>query len=219
MKSIASYVESELLQDDIAFGALRQGILNFSQYAQSIQSKISNQKLQLASVASIVTALSRLATKYQSFVSPGVAVSFDQIAIRPNLSEVTFRRDSISSDALFDLYKTQSLHDSFFEVTIGVNEITCITSSVFTKEIIDQTRPAAPLVVLLSLVGVTFRFPEKYFDEPAVLYSILRVFALEKISIVEFVSTYREVTVICYEKDLDHVLQMIKKFFYTNVSV
>lgn len=41
----------------------------------------------------------------------------------------------------------------------------------------------------------------------------------EKISIVEFVSTHREVMVICYEKDLDHVLQMIKKFFYTNVSV
>lgn len=214
MKSIASYVESEILQDDVAFGALQQGILNYSQYAQGIRSKIEEKRLEPVSLASIVTALSRLATQYQLSVLPHTTVSFDQVSIRPHLSEVTFRRDSISPSILFDWYVAQSPQQTFFEVTMGVSEITCITSSDSTKEIIAQVFPIVPLVVLTDLVGITFRFSEKYFDEPAVLYSILRVFALEKISIVEFVSTYQEATVVCYEKDLDHVLQTIKRFFY-----
>lgn len=221
MKPISYYVETELLQDEVALEALKRGLLNMSQYAKQVQASVADRRMESVSLGSIITSLSRIADKYKGSGRQIPPVVFDQISIFGNLSETTYRVHEIPDSLLQKIFSTQEQSEDFFELTVGKNEITFITSNRLATQIQDLASTIEPIVILPQLIGITFRFSEDYFDQSGILYSILRVFALEQISVVEFVSTYRESTVILSENDLERGLEMIRRFFgmHTGVSL
>jgi hypothetical protein len=219
MKPISTYVESELLLDNVALSALQRGLLNLSQYAIEIQPKIEDKRFDSVSTGSIITALSRLAVKYKSTKSINRDLRFDHISLFQDLEEISFDLHSLPLAVMEAIYSAQDARNDFFELTIGKSEITIITSRAFAQHVRLLSQHIQPIMHMQGLIGITFRFDEAYFHEPAVLYNILRVFALEHISIIEFVSTYREATVILSGEDKDSAFQTIRKFFDTPRSI
>lgn len=214
MKPITTYVETILLQDDVAFESLKRGVLNMSQYAKQIRTQVADRRMEAVSLGSIITALSRLSDKYQTAIALAPPpVVFDQIALFGGLVETTYPAQHIPNTLLQQIFSAHEKSEDFFELTVGKNEITFITSSSLAAEIRQIASDVQPIVVLGGLFGITFRFSEDYFNQFGILYSILRVFALEKISITEFVSTYRESTVILSEDDISAALAVVKRFF------
>jgi hypothetical protein len=67
-------------------------------------------------------------------------------------------------------------------------------------------------LVLADLAGLTIRFPAKYLHVPNTTFALLRPLALNRINLVEVVSTYTELTLIVAERDLERTFVVLNRF-------
>jgi hypothetical protein len=78
-------------------------------------------------------------------------------------------------------------------------------------EVLKIFKGEAPTLVLENLASLTLRFPSRYLHTPNTTFALLRPLALNRINIVEVVSTYTELTVIVAEKDLQAAFAVLSR--------
>jgi len=225
MRSVSSAVETIIQQDEIALEAMTRGVLNLSAYAEEIQSEVEKITWKEVRKGTIVVALSRFLQELQ-LVSEGTEnlqsirpkVYIDDISIRSPLCDISFEKTKLSQEATkkllgSSLYKQ---HNSFFTVTEGVSEITLIAPQKVYEDILklyaEQPFSTKPKASYQNLTGISVRFSEKYLSVPNVVYVLIGQLAVQRVNIIEVVSTFTELAVIVQEHDTDTAMSALRRY-------
>lgn len=203
MKTVAAVVREVIDESEIALSALQSGVLNLSAYAKKIQADVSKRAGKNVTTGSIVVALSRYEydAKKKTPLTPDVLV--ESISTRSNLTEVTFARTQSIRARLKDVHENKNLLEAdILTVTSGVREVSLIVPTTLEKEVLEIFSDNEPTLVLHDLACLTIRFPARYLHTPNTIFTLLRPLALNRINIVEVVSTYTELSVVVAEQDL-----------------
>lgn len=210
MKSITKAVEELINQDEIALESLRRGHLNLSAFACQIHSKVEDLTWKEVKVGSIVVALSRIAGTLDQDSSLRPKVRLDDISIRFPLCDVSFDKTVANQESVKQLLQTRMYQDTnlFFTITEGVSEITIIAPDSYYHQLVSlfNTKPKA---AYRNLSGLSVRFSPKYLAEPNVIYVIIGELALEKVNVLEIVSTYTELAVLVAQEDAQKALSAL----------
>jgi DNA-binding transcriptional regulator of glucitol operon len=236
MRSVSSAVETIIQQDEIALEAMSRGVLNLSAYAEEIQSEVEKITWKEVRKGTIVVALSRFLQELQSVLDVSEVdtvilnekskslqsirpkVYIDDISIRSPLCDISFEKTKLSQEATkkllgSSLYKQ---HNSFFTVTEGVSEITLIAPQKVYEDILSlyaaQPFSTTPKASYQNLTGISVRFSEKYLSVPNVVYVLIGQLAVQRVNIIEVVSTFTELAVIVQEHDTDTAMSALRRY-------
>ena len=215
MISIQSTVEEIVKKDAEAYGAMKRGIMNFSQYAHQIHGLVEGVCKKEVRHGSIVIALTRLSEskKDRSMKRYAPKVVIKNITTKLPVTEIVFEKTPQALSILSKLFGSikTSLED-FFVMTFSTQEITIICSDTLVKPIKDLFKEK-PKMIQSDLAAVGLSFSEEYYKLPNITFSLIRELALREVVIAETVSSYTEVVFIVHQKDINTVLESFTKKF------
>lgn len=217
MIKISTIVEKILLQSEIAYTSLENGILNLSAYAQQIHAEVEKQTKKHVKIGSIVAALSRIQKNLTKRPSIIPHLDINDISVKSGLIELAYNKTDQNLENLTKLYAKKKFDShEFLMITHGLSEIGIIC----TKNLEEKFRTAfsheQPKLFLENLLGITVRFSKDYINTPNITYAFARKFALKRINIVELVSTFTELTFIVHEDDLQISFDTLNEIFIEN---
>ena len=211
MKTVTDAVREILTQSDIATDAIRQGILNFSAYAEQIVDQVEQITWKPVQKNTVVVALTRVAKEIVDVAPLQPNIFIEELSIKAPLTDITFER---TEDTLLKVQKLPSQlglpSTHFLTITEGINEITLIVSQDKADRVLEMVG-AHPKSVYRDLVGITMKFSAEYLSQPNVIFSLLGKLARQRINLLEIVSTYTELTVLIEEQDLERAVTSLKK--------
>ena len=209
MITIAQATAQILYGDDIVREALTRGVLNLSAYAKLLQPQIEKRLYKNVRIGSIVTALSRL-TSIAGKVAPLKAeVRIEDMSIKSPLCELTYEKTQETAHIIAQL-GSQYSGRSFFTVTQGIGEVTCIAAQIFKDNIVRKVG-INPKGQYDNLAAITVRFDEdQYIEVPNMIYTLVAVLAVKRINLIEIVSTYTEISFIVRQGDMKEVVEIFK---------
>lgn len=212
MIKVSKIVEEIIRGDDTAREALRLGHLNMSAYAKSIQKRIESQLYKPVSVSAIVVALSRLRPIVVNEPDYRPEVQIEDFVVRANLSEVSFEK---TKEAVIAAAKLNTLiidPDAFFAVTQGSRELTIICDSAHFSRITNQFM-TTPKGTYTDLTAITVRFNEsEYIEVPNMIFTLISALAVNRINIIEIVSTFTELSFVVRSKDAEQTISALSQF-------
>jgi hypothetical protein len=203
MRPIASYVREILDESEIALSALVEGYLNLSAYAKKIRPEVARRAKRDVSPGTIVVALCRyeIDAKKRSPLIPKVKI--ESISTRSALVEITYNKSQANRARLRALQENQNLAEAdFLTISSGIREISLFLPAALKDEVLKLFKGETPTLVLENLASLTVRLPSRYLHTPNTTFALLRPLALNRINIVDVVSTYTELTVVVAQKDL-----------------
>ena len=110
------------------------------------------------------------------------------------------------------MYENEKLADAdLLTITSGIREISLILPAALKGEVLKVFKGDKPTLIQEELASLSLRFPAHYLHTPNTIFALIRPFALNRINIVEVVSTYTELTVVVAEKDLQAAFAIMSK--------
>jgi hypothetical protein len=204
MLKVSDAVRKHLLNSDSALTSLAEGILNLSAYAKKIQKDIEKETMKPVKIGTIVAALARLSRDLESLPLICPPVSLLDIAVKSGLCELAFEQSEPNRASLQKLYDSKSFVASdFFTATQGIGELSIVASDKYKDYILKLFHPQKPKIVTDKLCALTVRFAEHYIDTPGQTFWLVRKIAIERLNIVEIISTFTELTFLLHEKDIN----------------
>lgn len=211
MIKISVVIEEILKQDDIALAAAKQGWLNLSSYARSIQKDVEERLLKKVQIGSIVTALSRIIGTVPIQAELGRR-PVQSLVVHSSLEGMTYERNEETSDRIRRIYHaTKTDNKTYLTVTQGLNEITVIAEARVAETFRTSLKRAQKIYDKKNLIGITVKFDLGYLEIPNLVFALTRRLSYKNINIIEIVSTATELTYILEKKDLACALEQLQK--------
>lgn len=212
MSTLASYVREILDESEVALSALLDGVLNLSAFAKKIQPEVARRARRDVSVGTIVVALCRYEPDVRKRGTLCPKVKIETISTRTGLTEITFAKTQATKARLKALHERPELLDAdVLTITSGVREISLIVPATLTGAVRNVFRGDTPTLILEDLASLTLRFPSKYLHVPNTTYALLRPLALNRINLVEVVSTFTELTLVVASRDLERAFLVLNR--------
>jgi hypothetical protein len=214
MITVSEAVEEMVKKYPLTEQYIKEDLLNFSAFARKIKPEIDKQLFKDVTTSSIVMALKRLEIdKAKPQLFQNIKKYSDDILVRSNLFEVTYKKSDSIPSKLEELYEqTERFNNRFLSTTAGTFETTLIASSEY-EDLIDQIFASEKQVSKFrNLASITIKMNEDITDVAGLYYGILKVLAWENISVMEVVSTFLELTILFKSKDVDEAFSVLKNF-------
>lgn len=214
MVKVSGVVEELVQSSEVARSALTDGYLNLNAYARSIKDGVEAKAKKPVKIGSIVVALSRLGRTLERAAPLLPNIEVISLSTRSGLTELTYNRTPENLVLLRLVYQKAKLRETdFFTVSQGTGEITIIA--------VDQAiLPIRHIFVrqrhrglITGLASLTIEFVTEYVGTPNIFFAFIRCLALQRINIVEVVSTYTEFTLILDERDVERALSIVNATF------
>ncbi len=212
MISVSQVVEDIIKRTPSLEDALEKGIVNHSSLARLIKAQIEKVLFKGVQEGSIVVALNRLSKSLKKIeATQNRLQGITDLTIRSNLVDYTFLNSPTLGDAQNKLLeKVANNRDVFITVSRGISQVTIIASQSLGPDIKKVFKNEAPICSIENLSSLTIRIPIEATKIPGVLYSILKILAWENINLIEFISTFTELTLIMDSKDIDKAFSALK---------
>lgn len=217
MISIGDALEEIIRSYPFIEEGLSKGIINYSAYARKIKPQIEKRLYKKVKVGAIGMALKRISQNLTKNNVLKPQLNFTDLTVRSNLTEFTLLNSESLIDKQRELFNRLAMEKGIFcAVSQGIRETTFIASPdaalaierIFSSETIIST--------IKNLSSITIHLPKETAKIPGVYYQILKLFAWEKINIIEVISTYTELTIVFDEKDIDKAFSTLKKINNTS---
>ena len=208
MISVSQVVEAMVKKNPFLGDALGKGILNHSSLARIIKPQIEKALFKDVQEGSIIVALNRLSKKFKKIeATQGKLQGLGDLTVRSNLVDYTFLNSPTLGNAQNKLLeRVEDKKDSFITISHGINQVTIIASQTIETDIKEIFKNETSICILENLSSLTIKIPVEATKIPGVLYSILKILAWESINLIEFTSTFTELTLVMESKDIDKVL-------------
>lgn len=213
MKSIQTAVESEINDSPLLKDVLLKGIVNHTALARSLQKTISEKTKKAVGIAAIVMAIQRCTAKLakttiaQTLGNPIAA----RLSIRYNLSLYTFAYSAdihAAHDRCIRVLRKDP--DAFFNVSYGVNEVSCVWSTAYAKHVQDAFAGCTVLSTEKNLAAISIHFTQETADIPGMYFVILEALAWKDVSCVELMSAGNELTIVLRSDDVQRAFQSLE---------
>ncbi len=215
MLKISDAVSDIVASSEFAAEGLMNGCLNLSAYAKQILPLVEERTRKPVKRGAVVAALSRYA-KTQENSAPFVPkIDAHNLVSRSGLAEITYTKTPESQQLVSKLHNDPKFTRShFFVVTVGIGEISIITTMDLAEEIKELFASQTPTLYMKNLSSLSMQIAESGIETPNQFYTIIKQFALRRINIIEFVTTFTELSFILDEKDLKQAFNALHDAFF-----
>lgn len=216
MLKISDAVNEIVISSPFAIEGMANGCLNISAYAKQILPLVKEKTKKPVQVGAIVAALSRYAKTQEKISNFEPHIEAHNLLSRSGLAEVTYPKTPENQRLISKLYsESRFTNAQFFVVTAGIGEISIITTEDLAGEIQKLFIPQQPTLFLKELASLSMQTPESGIETPNQFYIIIKQFAIRRINIVEFVTTFTELSFILDEKDLKQAFNALHDAFFS----
>lgn len=200
MLSIANKVEQIVSESPFLTEGIATGLINLSELARQLRPQLETDLWKPVGQAAIVMALRRLAERM-----PPPRISAP-IVLAPRMGELTTRTDlTISTYRLSDssnecqrqlLALAEPYPGTFVTVTRGVHEVLVVCSRPLTHLVEEAFGAERLLARVDNLTALTLRLNPETRRTPGVYHAVLKKLAWDKISVVNMMCTFSELTIL-----------------------
>jgi hypothetical protein len=213
--NIATAVDQIASSSDFAIEGLQTGCLNMAAYAETILEQVEILTRKPVKKASVVVALSRLAKTYIRGNPQLADFRLHNIVSRTGLSELTYTKTPHVQSHIANLHKQTAVQNApFFIAMVGLTEVSFITSKALVEFIQEGFSDVEPTLRVEALSSLTIQTDSSTIDTPRQSYTIIKQLALRDITIVEYVTSPSELTIILYDKNLKESFNILHDRFF-----
>ena len=215
MISVSHAVEEMVRRNPFLGDALGKGMINHSSLARIIKPQIEKTLFKDVQEGSIVVALNRLSKKFKKIeAGQNKLQGLGDLTVRSNLVDYTFLNSPTLGSAQNKLLeKTADKKDVFITISHGINQVTIIAGQTLETDIKEIFKGETSICTLKNLSSLTIKIPIEATKIPGVLYSILKLLAWDGINLIEFISTFTELTLVMESKDIDRAFSILKNAY------
>lgn len=213
MITIADAVEETIKNSPLVETALSKKIINLSALARYIKPVVQQKTKKDIKIGAIIMALKRLGVRIRQKESAveNIIKNITNLTVRSNLVEFTYTSSAAFIEAQKKLLnEVGGRKDLFCYLSQGVSENTIIVSKELEEKIKKTFQKEKLILKFDNLSAITMKLPEDNVSVPGVYYTILKLLAWEGINIVEIFSTYTELTLVFYDKDIELAFSVLK---------
>jgi aspartokinase len=192
--------------------ALKDDIINLSQYAKQIQPLVEAKNMKKTQIGAIITALSRVRSEVTT--SFNIDFKINDISLKYPLTEISYQNapDHVQKTGeLYSLFSQKQNH--FLNIIAGNTETTIFVNSKYEADILKAFKPYKPVKIIPNLAGISLKFSDQYFEVPGITYEVLKTLVWNKINLAEIISTYTEITLIISKKDSQRTFELLSDQF------
>lgn len=210
MIKISNVVRQLVSQSEEALIALNEGYLNLSAYAKKIQKAVEAECKKPVKMGSIVAALNRLKGKIATNVPSRSKLVIDDLVVKTGLTELTYENTSEIANKTKNIYLAGKINsEGILFVCHGIREVSFFVYEKNRKAVEDFLKKQKTKFTKNNLVSLTVRLADEAIPYPNHTYTIFRALVMKKISVIDNITTYSELTFILDEKDLHTAMEAI----------
>jgi len=214
MISVANAVQQVVASSDFAIEGLQTGCLNLTAYASLIKGQVEQLTMKPVRRGSIVVALARLAKKYYKEAEPRDYMLLNLVS-RTGLTELTYPKSLALQKRVVKLFERSDIQTAPFCVaTLGLGEISIVTHNNLAQSIREELRNVTPVLCLQNLSSLTLQVGIETIDMPHQSYAVIKQLALRNITIVEYLTSPSELTVVLHDRDLKNSFAVLHDRFF-----
>jgi hypothetical protein len=220
MLSISSTVERIVAGSEFAIEGLQTGCLNLNAYANVIKPQVEALAKKPAQKGSIVVALARLSAQYQASLPKDLDFQLFNLVSRSGLTELTYPKSPATQKSIAKVFEKPAVQTAPFCVsTVGLSEISIITHTDLAQSIRTSLHGHTPTLHLSGLSSLTMQVGIETIDMPRQSYTVIKQLALRNITIVEYITSPTELTIILHDRNLKESFVILHdRFFSTRLA-
>ena len=193
--------------------ALAKGIINYGALADELKPEIEDAMEKEVKHSAVMMALRRVAENLEK--TKMAKVQFDKhtdITLKSNLFEITVRKSPTIFDHMQKLYTIVDFErgDSL-TITQGQHEVTIISNKKYKEKFEKVFEKEKTIKTIEGLGSLSMNIPIDASEQFGLFYVVTRALSWENITIVELVSTLREMTLILHEKDTTKAFDIMQR--------
>ena len=203
MATISHVVKKSLDSKPTLQESMIEGVINFSNLADRLQSEIEADLGKECNRSAIIMALRRYSEQLQSktLVKKPFKV-YPEITMRSDICDICLVKTPSAMDKIKDIYRrVDSDKGETINVIQGNYEITIVISQKYLGQLKQKLRSEKILNIEKDLVSLTLSLTKEFLHTPGILSFLTRKLAWSNINIVENISTMTELIFIISEKD------------------
>jgi hypothetical protein len=200
MLSITNKVEQLVSESPFLTEGIAMGLINLSELARQLRPQLESDLWKPVGQAAVVMALRRISERLPQ---PGMSAP---IVLAPRMGELTTRGDlSIATYRLSDgsnecqrqlLAMAEPYPGTFLTVTRGMHEVLVVCGRPLTHLVEEAFAAERLLARVENLTALTLRLNPETRKTPGVYHAVLKKLAWDKISVVNMMCTFSELTIL-----------------------
>lgn len=213
MISTAQVVDELIKQTPSLETALASDIVNYSSLARMLKPQVEEKLFKDIKEGAIIMALKRTTKRLKKELPDNIHLEkyLGNITIRSNLVDYTFINSPTIVNAQNTLLEKYSgRKDLFLTVSHGVSQVTVVASDTCEEDIKKIFKKEIVSAHLNGLSSLTIGIRPEATKMVGIYYSILKVLIWEKISFVELISTFTELTIVMETKYIEKAFSVLK---------
>lgn len=214
MESISSCVKHIIDRTPFLYEMLIQGILSYSNYAQSIQKNVEELYGKPVKTAAIVMAIRRYGEELRKREMEQKSYNLKhEIVMKTNILSVNLVLSDSVMVKLGALYnKVKPTSSDFLNVTVGSHEVSISISEKNIVLLDPFLKEEKVLHKMGDLVALSLVFSGDFMSTPGIVYEAVRKLAWEEINVNEIVSTMNELTFVISREDSMAAFSVLQSF-------
>jgi hypothetical protein len=215
MITVAAVVEQIVANSEFAIEGLQTGCLNLNAYAEIIRPQVEVLAMKPAQKGSIVVALARLSDRYRGQTPQALDPQLRNLVSRSGLTELSYPKSPDIQESIADIIKSQDVRKApFFVSTVGLGEVSIITHDQLAQSLRQQLGQYQPSLCLPNLSSLTMQTTVETIDMPRQSYTVIKQLALRNITLVEYITSPTELTIILHSRDLKESFVILHDRFF-----
>jgi aspartokinase len=214
MDSVSACVKKIIDRTPFLYEMLIQGILSYSNYAESIHETVESMHGKEVKSSAIVMAIRRYADDLRKKDTEQKTYDIHyEIVMKTNIFDINLVRCDSIMDKLGKLYNAVSpTKGDFLNITLGSHEVSMSVSEKY-KHLVDElVRDEQVLATMEDLVALSLVFSGDFMSTPGIVYEAVRKLAWEEINVNEIISTMNELTFVIRREDSMKAFTVLQSF-------
>ncbi|MES2297185.1 MAG: hypothetical protein V4582_09085 [Pseudomonadota bacterium] len=200
MLSIATKVEQIVSESAFLTEGMAAGLINLSELARQLRPQIESDLWKPVGQAAVVMALRRVSERLPQQGARDAAAPcprMGELNTRTDLTIFTFRLSDTSHECQRALLALADPYPGMFvSVTRGVHEMMVVCSRPLIHMVEEAFGTERLLARVENLTALTLRLSAETHSTPGVYHAILKKLAWDKVSVVNMLCTYSELTIL-----------------------
>jgi hypothetical protein len=220
MDSVSNCVKRIIDRTPFLYEMLIQGILSYSNYAESIQTSVEEMHGREVKSSAIVMAIRRYAEDLRKKDTEQKAYDINyEIVMKTNIFDINLVRCDTIMTKLGRLYDAVSpTKGDFLNITLGSHEVSLSVSEKY-KHLVDELLAGEQVLHSMSdLVALSLVFSGDFMSTPGIVYEAVRKLAWEEINVNEIISTMNELTFVIRREDSMKAFTVLQSFLGCDVE-
>ena len=220
MDSVSNCVKRIIDRTPFLYEMLIQGILSYSNYAESIHASVEEMHGREVKSSAIVMAIRRYAEDLRNKDTEQKAYDIHyEIVMKTNIFDINLVRCDTIMTKLGRLYDAVSpTKGDFLNITLGSHEVSLSVSEKY-KHLVDELLVGEQVLHSMSdLVALSLVFSGDFMSTPGIVYEAVRKLAWEEINVNEIISTMNELTFVIRREDSMKAFTVLQSFLGGDVA-